>query len=199
MAKNKKEDRRSQRTRELLHQALFTLMQEKRYDSITVQDIIDRANIGRSTFYTHFVDKEDLAISSLEQMLDALIQSPELDDSLRQGVISTVGVFQHVQEQYPLFQTLLRGRGMELFFEKGQVYWSKKAEAHLQAFLPKGQEPAVPLPIVANYLAGSFVTLLKWWLDNKIPHSPERMDEIFQQLVMPGARAALCIKKRKND
>jgi hypothetical protein len=96
-----------------------------------------------------------------------------------------------VQEQYPLFQTLVRGRGLEVFFEKGQAYWSKKIERDLRAHLPDRQTPSVPLPIVANYVAGALATLLKWWLDNKVPHSPERMDEIFQQLVRPGVRAAL--------
>ena len=70
--KNKKEDRRSQRTRRLLHQAIMSLMQEKRYDTITVQDIIDRADVGRSTFYAHFQDKEDLLNSNLEEILDDL-------------------------------------------------------------------------------------------------------------------------------
>jgi AcrR family transcriptional regulator len=130
--KSQKDDRRSRRTRELLHQALFTLMREKHYDSITVQDIIDRANVGRSTFYAHFVDKDDLAVNSLEQVLDALSQRPDPGEDGNRGIISTVALLQHVQEQYPLFQTLVRGRIMELFFEKGQAYWSKKVEAYLR-------------------------------------------------------------------
>src|SRR3954466_12612335 len=62
----KKEDRRIQRTRQLLLQALFSLIQEKGFDAVTVQDIIDRADIGRSTFYVHFVDKEDLLVQAMD-------------------------------------------------------------------------------------------------------------------------------------
>lgn len=91
-------------------------MRQKRYNAITVQDLIDQANVGRSTFNAHFVDKEDLARHSLEQMLDSLLHSPALDSSEAYGLLSTVEVFQHVQEQYPLFQTLVRGRGLEVFF-----------------------------------------------------------------------------------
>ena len=189
--KTHNDDRRSQRTREALHQALFALMREKRYDAITVQDLIDRANVGRSTFYAHFVDKEDLASYSMEQMLDALIQSPAPGATNGHGLISTTALFEHVREQYSLFQMLVHGRGLELFFEHGQAYWSQKIERHLQAQLPPGQTPAVPMAILANYVTGTWVTLLKWWLDNKLPYSPQRMDEIFQQLVLPGVWTAL--------
>lgn len=61
--KNTKADRRSQRTRQLLSSALVDLMLQKRYDEITVQNIIDRANVGRSTFYAHYLDKDDLLVS----------------------------------------------------------------------------------------------------------------------------------------
>jgi AcrR family transcriptional regulator len=186
--KTQKHDRRSQRTRQALHQALFALLREKRYDAVSVQDIIDRADVGRSTFYAHFVDKEDLASYSIEQMLDALSQHPA---PAGPGLIATAALFEHVREQFPLFQTQMRGRGLELFFERGQAYWSQKIERDLQGRLPPGQSPAVPLAIVATYVTGTWVTLLKWWLDNKMPYAPERMEEIFQQLIMPGVVAAL--------
>ncbi len=189
--KTQKDDRRSQRTRQALHQALFALMREKRYDAITVQDIIDRANVGRSTFYAHFVDKEDLASTNIEQMLDGLIQTPAPGAPAEHGLIATAALFEHVREQFPLFQMQHGGLGLELFFERSQAFWSQKIERDLQAQLPPGQSPAVPMPILANYVTGTWVTLLKWWLDNKMPYSPERMDEIFQQIVLPGVVAAL--------
>lgn len=189
--KSQKDDRRSQRTRQALHQALFALMREKRYDAITVQDIIDQANVGRSTFYAHFVDKEDLASFSLELILGALIHNPAPGAPAGHGLIATAALFEHVRDQFPLFQMQMRGRGLELFFERGQAYWSRKIEQDLQTHLPPGQTAAVPLAVVANYVTGAWVTLLKWWLENKMPYTPERMDEIFQQLVLPGVRAAL--------
>ena len=70
---------RSQRTRQLLSAALFELMLELRYDEITVQHIIDRANVGRSTFYAHYLDKEDLLVSDFTRVLDALSQHIRLD------------------------------------------------------------------------------------------------------------------------
>jgi AcrR family transcriptional regulator len=186
--RTQKDDRRSARTREALHQALFALLHEKRYDAISVQDIIDRANVGRSTFYAHFVDKDDLASYSIEQMLNTLMP---LAAPAGPGLIATAALFEHVREQFTLFQMQRRDRGLELFFERGQAYWSQKIEQELQRRLPPGHTPTVPLPIVANHITGAWVTLLRWWLDSKMPYTPERMEEIFQQLVMPGVEGAL--------
>jgi len=189
--RKQKEDRRSQRTRRLLHQAISSLMQEKRYDSITVQDIIDRADVGRSTFYAHFQDKEDLVNSNLEEILGHLSR-PLADNALdNQQIMPTLALFEHMLEGQHFFEEMRGGRGLDLLLEKAQVYWSKRVETHLQSLLPQGQTPAAPLSLVAAYLSGALATFLKWWLDNRLPYSPEQMDEMFQQMVMPGVWAAL--------
>jgi AcrR family transcriptional regulator len=189
--RNKKEDRRSQRTRRLLHRAIMSLMQEKRYDSITVQDIIDRADVGRSTFYAHYQDKEDLVNSNLQEILDDLSQSLAENGPENQRLLPTLALFKHVQENHHLFEAMIRGGGLDLLLEKGQVYWRQRVEAELQSRLPAGQMPAMPLSLVADYLSGTLGTYLKWWLRHQPSYPPERMDEMFQQMVMPGVWAAL--------
>lgn len=188
---NKREDRRVQRTRKLLQDALIELMLEKRYDKITVQDIIDRANVGRSTFYAHYQDKEDLLLSDFEHVLDLLSQHIDHGTEIGQQFLPSLELFRHVEDQYHLYKALVWGRGIELLFEKGHAYISRKTEEHLASLLSEGQTPSVPLPVLSNYLAGALLTLLKWWLDNNMPYSPERMEEIFQQLVAPGIWTAL--------
>ena len=189
--RNQKEDRRSQRTRRLLHRAIVSLMQEKRYDSITVQDIIDRADVGRSTFYAHFQDKEDLVDSNLAEILDSFNQYLDDNATNNQRIIPTLPLFRHVQENEHLFKAMRKGQGLDLLLAKGQRYWSKKIEAELQARLPDGQTSAVPLSLMADYISGALVTFLKWWPDNQSAYSPEQMDEMFRQLVMPGVWAVL--------
>ena len=187
-----KTDRRSQRTQRAIHEALMALMQEKRYDDITVQDIIDRADVGRSTFYAHYQDKEDLMVSGLMrlmQILSEMATGPTAAGGPR--LLPTQELFEHVQEHQNLFKSMVRGRGLELFIEKGQGYWSQKLIADLQARLPQGQEPVVPLPVLAQFIAGTFVNMLRWWLDNKMPYSPQEMDEMLQRLVMPAVRECL--------
>src|ERR687893_2956576 len=72
MTPQEKSDRRSRRSRRLIVDALLALMQEKRYDRITVQEIIDRADVGRSTFYAQFRNKEDVLVSEIERVLGLL-------------------------------------------------------------------------------------------------------------------------------
>jgi AcrR family transcriptional regulator len=188
--KTQKDDRRSQRTQKLLSEALIALMLEKRYDRITVQDIIDRANVGRSTFYAHFLDKEDLLVSQFERVLDLFSQHLARDEGHNTPSMSVVGLFRHVQEFQPAYEAMVWGRGIELLYQQGQAFLSKRIEADLVALLPVGKQPTVPVAILATHIASTLVTLIRWWLDNKMPYSIERMDEIFHQLVMPSLQAA---------
>jgi AcrR family transcriptional regulator len=196
---NLKNDRRSQRTRRVLLEALVSLMQEKRYEAITVQDIIDRADVGRSTFYAHYQDKEDLMAGVLVHMMDVL--------SRMEGQQSEIGsprllpareLFEHVQENQQLFKGVVLGRGLELFFEKGQELWSQKITTELNACLPTGQLPTVPIPLMAHFVSGTMVMMLRWWLDNKMPYSPKEMDDMLQRLVMPGILSNLGAAKIHN-
>ncbi len=162
-------------------------MLEKKYASISVQDIIDRANVGRSTFYGHYQDKDDLATDSMEAILD------EIADHLREGEVSglkqivpSLALFQHLNENKHIYQALVRGRGIDLFLEKGKIFWNKNFEVQLENFLPVGQTPDVPLALVANFMSGALVIVLKWWMKSKVEYSPEQMHNYFQQLVMPG-------------
>lgn len=166
-------------------------MQEKRYEAITVQDIIDRADVGRSTFYAHYQDKEDLVNSNLQEILDDLSRSLAENGPENQRLLPTLALFRHVQENRYLFEAMSGGGGLDLLLEKGQIYWRKRVEAELQARLPPGQMPTMPLSLVADYLSGTLGTFLKWWLGHQLPDPPERMDEMFQQMVMPGVWAAL--------
>lgn len=188
---SEKSDRRINRTRTTLFHALFELMNEKRYEDITVQDIIDRANVGRSTFYAHFQDKEDLAMSNLVNILDSLTTAMGNSDSDAQNFLPGPELFEHIREHFPHFKAMTSGHGLELFFQKGQEYWSERVAARLQSMLPPGKEPKVPIPILAHYVSGTFVNLLKWWVDNKMPYTAERMTEIVRSLVMPSVEAGL--------
>lgn len=190
--RNSKADRRSRRTRQLLHTALIELMLERRYEEITVQDIIDRANVGRSTFYAHYLDKEDLLVSGFTDVLDALRQHVERHmQSDWRGPSGLSFFFEHVQTHHQLYQALVRGGGIELLYKKGHQRLRQNIEQHLELLVPAGQVPAAPLPLVAELIASAILTMLRWWLDNGMPYSPEQMDALFYQLMLPGVQAAL--------
>ncbi len=190
-AESKKADRRSSRTRRSLRDALIELILEKRYDSITVQNVIDRADVGRSTFYAHYRDKEDLFLSDWEAMLDRFARRIEWHDASAHSIVPIAGLFSHVQEAHHFYLAMARSRKTDWLFKTGQSYLKQSIENSLAPFLADKPRPSVPKPLLANYLASEILALLRWWLDNNMPYTPERMDEIFHELVMPGFRASL--------
>ena len=184
------QDRRSQRTRQALIHALIELLSAKHYDQITVQDIVDHANVGRATFYVHYRNKDDLLKCGFERILDTLVQqivSSEKD----QFPFNTSMLFHHAQGHYELYRTLIWGSGFNLLTKEGHAALSNKIEDRLVLLLAGRQSPSIPLPILSCSLAGALLVILRWWLENKMPYSPERMDEIFQQLIMSGVRTVL--------
>jgi AcrR family transcriptional regulator len=186
-----KQDRRSQRTQQTLIEALLALLAVKHYDEISVNDIIERANVGRSTFYAHYQDKDDLLKSGFERVLDMLIQQIRLGEANEGLRLDTTPLFHHAQGHYELYRTLAWGSGFELLTRDGHAALSAKFQESFTRFCQGKPEPAIPLAILAYSLAGTLLILLKWWLDHKMPYPPERMDEIFQQLVMSSARNIL--------
>src|SRR6266508_5912863 len=176
-----KQDRRSQRTRHLLGEALVALIREKDYNTITVSDIIERANIGRSTFYAHYRDKDDLFVGELERVIEVL--SHRIPNQEEIPFFPSLGLFRHVGEEYELYKALLWTPGIDLLIKHMQKSLSNRIEQGLQE---SGKEFNVPLPILASFIAGSFLTLLKWWLENKMIYSPEEMDEILRKLALSG-------------
>ena len=182
-------DRRSRRTRQQLSEALVALLLEKRYDTITVQEIIDRADVGRSTFYAHFLDKDDLLL----QEITGLVATMSIHTERREGrsrVIPSLELLRHVGEQQRLYRALVRGRIFDPVLMMIQISLGRHVEARLAALMPPGQVPAVPLALVGQHMAGALLTLLQWWLEQDAPDSPEQINAHFEYLVRPGVLAA---------
>lgn len=189
------EDRRAQRTQQALLDALLDLLKVKHYDAISVKDIVDKANVGRSTFYAHYQTKDDLLKSGFERVLDMLLEQLVFDETGQSMTLDTAPLFRHAQGHAKLFRTLAWGSGFELITTQGQASLGEKIVQGLSTLECAKNQPAVPLSILSYSLAGSLLILLKWWLENDMPGSPEYMDGIFQQLIMPGFRSALGLRQ----
>lgn len=189
LSENTPPDRRTQRTRQTLSHALIALIQVKHYNVITVQNICERANVGRSTFYAHYHDKDDLLASNFSEVMKNLSQ-PFVGRN-GQLIFPLAPLFEHTRSHHDLYKALLWGGGIEVLMRAGQKQWSEQIEQYVEIVLREGRQPTVPIPALAAYMAGSLHTLLFWWLEHGNRYSPEHMDEIFQQLVMPGVNAAL--------
>lgn len=187
----KKSDRRVARTRRALSEALTGLVLEKRFDSITVQDVIGRADVGRSTFYAHFRDKEDLFLSAWRGLLDWFVSRIEWEKAGEGCFVPVRELFHHAQEFQPFYMALARSRKTDFLFKTGLAYLTGGIGRALTSFLADKPEPSIPVAIMSHYLAGETLGLLRWWLEHGRPYPPERMDEIFHGLVTPGFRSAL--------
>jgi AcrR family transcriptional regulator len=197
--KTTKDDRRSQRTQRLITEALVDLMAEKRYDAITVQEILERANVGRSTFYTHYYDKEDVLATSVERMLDALRRQVEANAGDEGPLVPSLALFRHVASHYHLYEALVRGRGAEVLFQRIAGDVTRTIEAELNARPSQLGPSPVPIPIVATHVAGTLLTLLLWWLERRMPYPPEAMDTYFQHLLGPELRPLVLVQPQASS
>jgi AcrR family transcriptional regulator len=180
--KNDKHDRRSERTRKALDLAFVELMEEKTYDAITVQDIIDRANVGRSTFYAHYMDKEDLLTSQFQRLV-TYVHNAALAEPVPSS-FATLGMFRHVAQNHRLYKAFMWGQGIEMVFKILQGVITERIEQELARHF-ENQAPKVPTNVLATYIAGGFLTLMRWWLDNGMPYSPEEINALYVQMLMP--------------
>lgn len=191
---HEKQDRRIRRTRQLLRDAFVALLKEKRYEDISVQDIIERADMARSTFYVHYVDKEDLLVGKWGVFASNLgVHADGLNREENKGhsVLSTLGWFQHIKAQGDLLKIIAKDPAMDLAMKTLHGILLEDMQIRVQSHLPKNENASIPPSLAVDYLAGSLMTLLKWWVRQGMSYPPDRMDEIFQQLVMKGVSSVI--------
>jgi AcrR family transcriptional regulator len=189
--KGESADRRALRSRRLIRQALMDLMHTRPFDSITVQDIIDRADVGRSTFYAHFQDKNDLVTQFFEGMMEDLARGAKPDGASGPVAFPLATMLAGLQTQAQARNAWMDSRGREFLFSVGQAFWVRRIEEELQARLPPGRSPRVPLPIAAQMIVGAANALVQWWLGSKMPYPPEEMQAMYDRILQPGIRSAL--------
>jgi AcrR family transcriptional regulator len=177
----------------MLGEALLALMLEKRYDTITVQEIIDRANVGRSTFYSHYLDKEDLLQHEVADLVHRL--TVHMDRSAGGNrVVPSIELFRHLHESRDLIRALVRGRAMDTVLKTMHAHLADHVRHRLMRRLSPGTEPALPLDLVAHYVAGVILNLFDWWQEHDMRQTPEEIDAYFKQLCGPTVRAATGIE-----
>jgi len=185
-------DRRVQRTRKLLQDALISMMIEKGYEATTVQDIIDRANVGRATFYAHFADKESLLASRLEDLRAFLAERQ------RQAPGSlgfSLPMLEHARDHLPLYQVIVGRESGAFVVQRIHRTIADLLGIDLKAVDRKGAPQQRDL--AAQYIAGAFMAVLTWWLDQGARLPPEEVDGIFRRLVMEGLAAELGLRHAK--
>lgn len=187
-----KKDRRTRKTRQLLRGALLGLLKEKRYDEISVQDVIERADVARSTFYMHYTDKDDLLTGGQGIFAENLDHQMTAHTGGSGAPAFSARIwFYHVQSQGGILKLIAKDDpAMELAMKTLRGIIHRSMQEGMQSHAPAGND-GVPRPVIVDYLSDSLMTLIKWWLKDGMRRTPEQMDDMFQRLVMPGVQSIL--------
>jgi len=180
-------DRRKLRTRRQLMDALLSLMFTRDYDAITVQDITDTADLGRATFYLHYKDKHELLMSTMQMLMNDLIEHVEAEKSkLDDDTGMNIGLyFKYIQKNSAVYKAVLSENGMKYIAHQQLSYISEMVETILCEDVKKN-DGIVPVPIVARFISGAIFSLILWWLEKDMPYTPEYMEQAIDQLINPG-------------
>ncbi len=184
-------DRRQKKTRAAIFHAFSALLEKKSYSRITVQEIIDAADVGRTTFYAHFETKDDLLKELCGELFGHIIDSA-MDCTHTHGLVSDDGkpesvfchLLQHLQENDSNILGLLSGESSEIFMRyfkdslNGLVY---------EQFInqPNRKKTDLPDDFLVNHISGSFVEMVQWWIRGGMIRSPEELDQFFRKVIEP--------------
>ena len=176
------DDRRVRRTRHALTGALIELVLEKRYDAITIQNLLDRADVGRSTFYAHYRGKDDLLLRSFEGLLEMLDQAMDRDGTPVGRLAPVRELFGHVGEMREFHRALVRAHMLDRVYQAGTTLLSRTIARRLATGPARTGEDAARLAALAHGFAGMLFGMLRWWVESDAPLSPEQMDELYHAL-----------------
>jgi AcrR family transcriptional regulator len=162
-----------------------------------VQDLIDRADIGRSTFYAHYTDKADLLDEMLSEMRSLVDPDPDPTAGpagpadRRRPLRFSLHLLRHVQDQQALLRALLGRPGAGRVVTQIENMLTEVVRSELQALAEVSDDPRVPLDLIAPTVVAAYLATLTWWVGEDFRHTPEQVDAHFQALVAPGVRAAI--------
>lgn len=178
-------DRRQRKTREAIFEAFTRLLEKKKYSEITVQHIIDGADIGRATFYSHFETKDYLLRDLCEELFGHIINTalgaPHENSHFSCEISPSESVFlhllKHLQENDRNILSLLSSKNNELFLSYFKANLKKLIETKVDG--NKTEILALPKDYLVNHIASSFAETLSWWIGGGMKESPEELYGYF--------------------
>ena len=169
-------DRRQRKTRTAIFTAFRSLLSRKRYEQITVQDILDEADVGRSTFYAHFETKDMLLKAMCSDIFDHIFAGDmcsyaDHDHSLQSRLAH---ILWHLQERKQDVTGILACESAELFLS----YFRERLPALFSQYMQEAHID-VPEDFLSNHLAGSFTEAVRWWVRQGMIQAPETLAEYY--------------------
>jgi AcrR family transcriptional regulator len=180
-------DRRQKKSREAIFKAFYSLIAQKKYSEITVQNIIDRADVGRSTFYAHFDTKDALLREMCTELFDHVVRDhdeAEKTHDFSGGVNDTDSVITHIlyhiQDNHYNIAGILSGESGGLFLYYFKQYLTEIFKNELHGRL---RQVDVPEEYLYHHISCSFVDMLNWWMQNGMKQTPETMERYFHRVM----------------
>ncbi len=191
-----KEDRRIQRTRELLRSAMVSLIREQGFEALTVQHIIDRANVGRSTFYAHFKSKEDLLTGSVEMMRSTLrriqLRAASGSASPRERMFAFAHeLFAHAEQHRDVFAAMLGKRSGTVFQHHLHRMLADLVREDVDSSVSPKKRDIMRVEAVVQFVAGGLLGLLVSWQDKLARFSVDDMDALFRRMAITAVETVL--------
>lgn len=180
-------DRRVARTRALLQNALITLIPERGYAPVTVEDICEKADIARSTFYTHYAGKAELRSATIDAHLRALSNRQMSAQRETSGNLFKFSrpMFEHAHALRSLHRALLASSG-DAVHDKFRERIRRAVQSEL--IEKRVGEAGAPLEFAVQFISGAFLAVLAWWIAADSSLSPAQVDALFQQMAASAAR-----------
>nr|WP_320027261.1 TetR/AcrR family transcriptional regulator [uncultured Acetobacterium sp.] len=192
-----KTDRRREKTRASIYEALSGLLEEKKFANITVQEIIDRANVGRSTFYMHFETKDVLLDSMIEEIFESLnlYLTVHMSEAEHQNMLPVEELLTHIQENLKPIRGILKDESGERLAYRLKNCWNDKLKTD---FLKQvsGKDLKVPVDFLINHITSSLVEMITWWLDSGMQYPPQQMAEYWKLLMKPAVFSVIAEQHR---
>lgn len=182
---NTRPDRRIGKTQRALHEALVALIRERDYDEISVQAILDRANVGRSTFYTHYRDKDELLVSGIHEMIRSVSSSGPATASTRDRLTwFSLPILTHHEQHRRDFTGQLSPDARALLHEHLRRALTSILRERFKKSPPRREGAAhIPTDLLAPYIASTFVLVLNWWLDSRNSLGSADVHRVFESLI----------------
>lgn len=195
-------DLRVRRTRKMIGEAFVSLVLERGFEKVTVEEISARAMVNRATFYRHYRDKWDLAERTADAMLDDLasrLDPPPKDVgevSLEEPPRAWVDLFEHLRDNADLYRAVLGEKGFPMFSVRVRGYLERLLRRRYEAAGYDGRNLHAPEGVLLAFVIGAFLGTVGWWLENDAPHPPEEMALWLARLLVLGPYHELGMVRR---
>lgn len=176
-------DRRTKKTKDAIYIAFSELLIKEKYSKITIQEIIDLADIGRSTFYSHFETKDELLKSMCTDMFDEMHSRNQTLSPHNPHSMITDSLY-HIKEKEKIIKGVFLSESGELFMNYFRGYFGNLIEQHLFASYNE-KITGLPKDFLINHISGSFLEMVKWWVSGNMKQTPEELTSYFISVISP--------------